>query len=140
MTLQAILLPVFVQIALTFALLFWMGRARLAAFKAGQLRIGDIALGQPAWPQQPTQIANTFHNQFETPVLFYVAVLIAITIRKADLFFVVASWLYIATRLGHAWIYTHSNHVPSRFRVYLAGVVCLIALWVRLALGLYLQL
>ena len=37
----------------------------------------DIALGQPDWPERPTQFGNAFHNQFELPVLFYVLTILA---------------------------------------------------------------
>ena len=48
MSLQMILLPVFVQVALTFALLLWMARLRTASVSSGETRMRDIALGQPA--------------------------------------------------------------------------------------------
>jgi hypothetical protein len=133
MSIQAVLLPVFVQVALTFALLFWMGSARVAALKGGKVKIRDIALGQPAWPERETQIANCFHNQLQVPVLFYVLAALALITRKADLLFVVLSWLFVLLRLGHAWIHVSSNHVPTRFYWYLAGAVVLLAMWIVFA-------
>ena len=47
MPIQFVLLPLFVQVALTFVLLFWMGRSRLGAIKRKETRITDVALGQP---------------------------------------------------------------------------------------------
>jgi hypothetical protein len=38
MSLQAVLFPVFVQVALTFALLFWLGPSRVAAVRRGEVR------------------------------------------------------------------------------------------------------
>ena len=32
----------------------------------------DIALSNEAWPDDLKKVANNMHNQFETPVLFYV--------------------------------------------------------------------
>ena len=70
MTIQAVLLPLFVQVVLTFVLLCWMAYAARRRF---QDRRGDgprdIALREPNWPQRATQIGNAFHNQFELPVL-----------------------------------------------------------------------
>jgi hypothetical protein len=105
MSVPAILAPVFAQVGLTFLLLLWMGRARVAALKAGEVRIRDIALAQRAWPERVTKIGNAFANQFETPVLFYALVALALITRKADLLFVVMSWLWVVARLAHAYVY-----------------------------------
>lgn len=133
MTIPAILAPLFVQVALTFILLFWMGRLRIAAVRSGEVRIGDIALAQRAWPDRVTQVANAFHNQFELPVLFYTLVALALFTRKADLLFVVMSWIYVATRLGHAFVYTTSNDIRLRFGVFLVGAVVLVLMWIVFA-------
>jgi hypothetical protein len=129
MSVEAILAPLFVQIALTFVLLSWMGRARAASVKRGEVKISDIALGQQAWPARATQIANCFHNQFQLPVLFYVLVVLALISRKADLLFVILSWLFVATRIVHAAIHTTSNNVPRRFQAYLGGAIVLVLMW-----------
>src|SRR5436853_636480 len=50
MSLQSVLLPLFVQVALTFVLMFWMGGVRTAAVRRGDVKMRDIALGQPGWP------------------------------------------------------------------------------------------
>ena len=44
----AVLSPVFVQIALTFALLFWMGKERQGAIARGEVWMENIALGEAA--------------------------------------------------------------------------------------------
>ena len=84
MTVDAILLPLFVQVGLTFFLLFWMGFVRIGALKRREVAVPDIALRQPAWPERPTQIANAYHNQLELPLLFHVLVILALFTRKAD--------------------------------------------------------
>ncbi|NEU11630.1 MAPEG family protein [Methylobacterium sp. BTF04] len=134
MTVQAILAPVFAQVFLTFALLFWMGRLRFAEVGAGSVKVGDIALGQKTWPARSQQAANAFSNQFELPVLFYALVPLALYTRKADLLFVVLAWIFVATRLLHAGIYVGSNHVPSRFRAYAAGALVLLLMWIVFAI------
>jgi hypothetical protein len=140
MSIQAILLPVFVQVALTFALMFWMGSVRVAAISRGQVKVRDMALGQPVWPERETQIANCYHNQFQLPVLYYVLVALALFTRKADLLFVVLSWAFVLLRWAHAFIHVTTNHVPTRFRWFLAGALVLLVMWivfaVRILLGL----
>ena len=119
MSVQMVLLPVFVQVGLTFALLLWMAGARRQALVGGETKIRDIALGQPNWPVRATQIGNCFRNQFEMPVLFYVLIALALPIRHADLVIVLLSWVFVVTRFVHAGIFVTSNDLEPA----LAGLV-----------------
>ena len=129
MSVQAVLLPLLVQVALTFALLFWTGRVRTRAVREGKVHVRDIALGQQNWPPRPTQIANAYQNQLELPVLFYVVTILAWSTGQADLLFVVLAWVFVVLRLVHATIHVTSNRVPRRFSVFAAGVLVLLAMW-----------
>lgn len=138
MNVPSVLAPVFVQVALTFALLFWMGRSRLAALRAKEVKVGDVSLGERAWPPRILQISNAYHNQFELPVLFYAAVAFALMTRQAGFVFVILSWLYVLTRLVHAYIYTSNNVLRWRFSVFLVGALVLMAMWILLAVQILL--
>ena len=133
MTIQMVLLPVFVQVALTFALLFWMASVRTGSIRRGETKIRDIALGQSAWPDRPQQISNCYDSQFQVPLLFYVIVILAWITRQADLIFVVMAWLFVLSRLAHAYIHTTSNHVPTRFNAFAVGVLVLLVMWIIFA-------
>lgn len=133
MTVPMILAPLFVQVALTFLLLFWMGQVRVGSINRGEIRAGDIALGERNWPAHAQQIANSYHNQFEIPVLFYVLTALALFTRKADLLFVVMAWLFVLSRILHAAIHVTSNNVNHRFLAFAAGVGILLLMWVIFA-------
>ena len=47
MSVQMVLLPVFVLVGLTFFLMLWMVTARTRAVKARETSVKDIAAGQP---------------------------------------------------------------------------------------------
>jgi hypothetical protein len=130
MSITAILLPVYVQVALTVLLLLWMGRSRLSSLRAGEVKVKDVALGERNWPGRILQIQNSYHNQFELPVLFYVLVVLALITRKADMLFVVMSWMFVASRLVHAAIHVTSNKMSQRFMAFVVGVLILVAMWV----------
>ena len=138
MSVQMVLLPVFVLVGLTFFLLIWMGGARRNALVGGQTKIRDIALGQPNWPDRATQIANCFANQFEIPVLFYLLIAIALPLRRADLVIVLLSWVFVVTRFVHAGIFVTSNDLRQRGPAWFAGVLVLFAMWVYFALKILL--
>jgi len=57
---QAVLLPIFVQVALTFALLLRLGSLRVGLVRAGQVRSRDTVLGKDAWPERVRLISNSF--------------------------------------------------------------------------------
>jgi hypothetical protein len=130
----AALIPLFVQVALIFGLMFWMGSLRLSALKRRETSIASTALDEPNWPKRPTQVANALKNQFEFPVLYFALVPLVIIFQKADLLFVVLSWVFVLARLAHAYVHTTSNHVPTRFRVFLIGAVVLLVMWIIFAL------
>ena len=135
MTVGMVLLPVFVQVGLTFALLFAMATMRTRAIQSGETKLRDIALRQPNWPEHPTQIANCFSNQFELPVLFYVLIALALPLRHADLAIVLLSWVFVVTRFLHAGVFVTSNDVRPRSLAWFAGAIVLLIMWIWFAVG-----
>ena len=129
MSIQAVLLPLFVQVVLTFVLAFWTGHVRVGAVRRGEVHPRDVALRQPNWGRRETQIANAFHNQLELPVLFYVLTILAIVTRQADLLFVVLAWVFVVLRLLHATIHVTSNHMGQRFAAFAGSVIVLVIMW-----------
>ena len=138
MSVQMVLLPVFVLIGLTYALLLWMAGARRGALVGGQTKIRDIELGQPNWPTRATQIGNCYRNQFELPVLFYLLIALALPLRHADLVIVMLSWVFVVARFAHAGIFVNSNDLGQRSMAWFAGVLVLLAMWIYFALKILL--
>jgi len=140
MSVASILLPVFVQVALTFVLLMRLGSGRLRTLSAGKTKVRDIALGESNWPADVTQVGNCFNNQFQLPLLFYVLVVLALFLRKADLLFVIMSWIFVISRIVHAGVHITSNNVSQRFAAYTVGMAVLLLMWaifaVRILFGL----
>ena len=138
MSVPTVLLPVFVLIGLTFALMLWMAGARRNALVGRETRVKDIVLGQPNWPVRATQIGNCFKNQFELPVLFYILIALALPLRHADYVIVLLSWVFVVTRLVHAGVFVTSNDLNRRSLAWFAGVVVLLIMWIYFALKILL--
>jgi hypothetical protein len=140
MSIQAVLLPLFVEVALTFVLLFWMAYGRTRAIRVGELKMRDIALREPNWPPGITQVGNAYHNQLELPVLFYVLTILSLVTRHADLLFVVLAWIFVASRVVHAYIHVTDNNVNRRGPMFGLGAFVLTIMWlvfmVRILLGI----
>jgi len=140
MSIGFVLLPLFVQVILTFVLYCWMAYHRVTTIRSGVVHPRDVALRQPNWPPRVLQIANAAHNQLELPLLFYVLTILSIMTRHADILFVVLSWVFVLSRLGHAYIHVTSNRVPRRGAVFGIGLLVLMIMWlifmVRILAGL----
>jgi hypothetical protein len=129
MSLQAVLLPLFVEVILTFILMLQMGALRRADYSSGAVKADDIALREPRWPIRTTQAANAFSNQFELPVLLYVLTILAWVTRHAGIVFVVLAWIFVICRLLQAYIHVTSNVVRYRGLFFIVGAVVLMIMW-----------
>ena len=133
MNLHDILLPVFVEVALIVVLAGLMGQRRYAAVKAGAVRREDVILGERSWPPRAQAAANAFSNQFELPVLYFALVPLAIITRKADLLFVVLSWIFVLSRIAQAGVYVTTNWIPARTGAFMVGAAALMIMWIVFA-------
>jgi hypothetical protein len=129
MSLSAVLLPLFVEVILTFALMLRMVVLRDSDFRAGTVQPQDIALREPKWPKRTTQAANSFANQFELPVLFYVLTILEWVTRHAGVIFVAMAWIFVIFRLLQAYVHITSNIVRLRGAFYAVGAVVLMVMW-----------
>jgi hypothetical protein len=86
------------------------------------------AFAGKTWGQVATQINAHIANLFETPVLFYVLLILAIMQNYKPTWFVLAAWLYVILRVFHAFIAITSNIVPLRALAFKASFAVLIAL------------
>jgi hypothetical protein len=140
MPIQFVLLPLFVEVALTLGLLFWMFLLRRRDLVSRTVHPSKIAMREPNWPQRTQQVAYSFSNQFELPMLFYVLTILEIMTRHADFLFVVLAWIFVIGRLGQAYVHTTSNRVMLRGSWYGISALALIVMWivfaVRILLGL----
>ena len=134
MTVSELLLPVFVQVGLTFFLMFWMGILRRRALSSGAVKPSDIALRQPNWPPRALQVANAFHNQLELPMLFYAVVAFILITSTNSSIFVILAWIFVLARLVHAYIHTGSNVVLHRSMAIGVSAIALVAMWVIFAI------
>ena len=122
----AVLLPSSCQVALTFAILFWLGGSRFAALKARQVKVACDRARRARLAAAPAADPERLPQSIRKPVLFYVLVALALFTRQADMLFVVMSWMFVVARFVHAAIHTTSNVVSRRF----------MASWSRRVLGI----
>ena len=129
MSLQAVLLPLFVEVILTFALMLRMGALRNADFRSGSVKPQEVALREPKWPARTAQAANSYANQFELPVLFYVLTILELFTKHAGALFVALAWLFVIFRLLQAYVHVTSNIVRLRGAFFGVAAAALMIMW-----------
>jgi len=129
---KIILLAAVAQVALTLWSTVTLGLARIACLKTGALTLGDIALDDTRWPDEIKKLQANNRSQYETPVLFFAGVAIALATGSANWGVAVFAVLFIASRIVHRMIHVGSNRVGKRFKAFVAGLAALAGLWLSL--------
>jgi len=130
MPVQQVLLPLFLEVILTFGLLFWLAPLRTRDVSSGTTRFEDIALREPNWSQRSLQVAYSYGNQFELPVLFYVLTVLAYFTRHAGIVFVVLAWIFVIFRYSQAYVHVTSNNVRLRGTFFIVSALVLAIMWI----------
>ncbi len=132
----ALLYPLLAQVLLTLLMLIALGVVRDRALRAKSVSMRDIALDNRNWPDDARKFDNNFSNQFELPVLFYVLILAALHTGATNILTIVLAWLFVITRVLHAFIHCTSNRVRPRSIAYGVGAICLLGIWIVIVLKL----
>jgi hypothetical protein len=128
--------PAIGMILLTFVVWFYMYYQRITSMRA--LRIGAQRLATPEaaatlLPEMATRPSNNLKNLFEMPVIFYAVCALALALRLEDDLMTGLAWTYVALRACHSAVHCITNHVISRFLLYVGSSLVLLALVLRLA-------
>ncbi|MGL4406315.1 MAG: MAPEG family protein, partial [Notoacmeibacter sp.] len=131
----AILWPVFVQAFATIALYIVMSRVRVAAVKAGKVEARAFKY-MDGEPEELRNYTRALANQFESPVLFYTACILAYITGTANIAVLVLAWGYALAKLGHVYVHATANRLKHRRPTFIVAFGCLILLWGVLAVSL----
>ena len=125
---QHLLLPAFVQFALTVYVLIRQGLGRVRAVRSGQVKLADVDT-KSAYTESVQKFANNYVSQFELPVLFYVILVFALSTELVDYVLIGLAWAFAGSRLVHTFEHTGRNRIATRFKVFVAGLVFLSGMW-----------
>ena len=131
-----IFLPVLAHVVLIFMLYIYLGIVKSKAVKEGTIDRKKAALDPKAWPEPVVKVINNLGNQFESTIIFYIISIIYYLTNNVDSLLISVMSLYVLTRYMHTYIHVTSNFVPYRFKLFLVGVLILLALTVWLILKL----
>ncbi len=132
---KPLLMPLLALVFLTFLVWVYMYVTRLSEIKRKSINPQNLDTrvhGQALLTDSPAQ-ADNLKNLFELPVLFYVAVMLALVLMIQDRFLVQLAWGYVALRYIHSLVHCTYNRVMHRFTAYAASCLILMLIWARLA-------
>lgn len=136
---EPLLVPLFLQVLLTFFVWFKMYVTRIREMRDKGIdpqQLATRAEGREILTASAAE-ADNFKNLFEMPVLFYTAILLALLLLMQDPVLVILAWLYVGLRIIHSLIHTTYNIVMQRFWVYIFSCAALFAMWLRLAWNIF---
>jgi hypothetical protein len=131
---KPLLIPLLAQVALSFIIMFTMYRKRVAEMKSKRIHPQRIKTRSNVHGVLPDSesAANNYANLYESPVLFYTAILLTLILMLQDNVLVALSWVYVISRYIHSFIHVTYNRVMHRFTVFIFSSFILFAIWVRL--------
>lgn len=134
---NAILLPVFGMVLLTFVVWLQMYVVRLNEARKNKIAIDDLTPFNPNLPRAFITSGDNLRNLFELPVLFYLAAVLLLILHLDDAIHVWLGSAFFALRCVHSFIHTTYNRVTHRFVVYFLSSLILWVMWLRLALQIF---
>ncbi len=128
--------PVLVQMLIPIVVILVNGKRKAADVKAESVDLAKAAMDNEAWSLPVILTSKNLANQFQFPILFYVVCMILASIDAVSTTVLVAAWLFVATRIVHAYVHITTNYVPVRMNSFIVGVLILIVMIVLAALAL----
>lgn len=131
---KPLLLPLLAQVLLTFIVMYIMGRKRVNEINKMKIhpQRTDVRSHAREVFKESEAAADNFHNQLESPILFYVVILLTLILMVQDYVIVVLAWTFVGLRYIHSFIHITYNRVLHRFSVFVFSSLVLFALWFRL--------
>lgn len=128
--------PMAAMVLLTFISLLRLLRARIRAVKTGEADAGFYKTYQEGKePRAVAQLSRQVANLFESPTLFYAACVTGMLTGQNAMILVALAWVYVVTRLIHAYIHTGSNRLLPRMGSYIFSCLVLLGMWTTLVVG-----
>ena len=134
---KIILYPLVAMVVLTLMVAATMLRRRIGAMKARRIHPQKVATSmQMATLIEDTRASDNFRNLFETPVLFYLAIVVIYAARLGRVAYLNLARLYVASRCVHSFIHCGPNIVMQRFYAFGTGFAILLVMWGLIAYDL----
>ncbi len=128
-----ILYPLFAMVLFSCAVGIILLKLRVRAVANKELKVSYFELNRGGTaPDYLARATELYNNVYETPVLFYAAILLMFSLKQVDVIYIALAWAYIVSRLVHACILLGYNNVLHRRNAFLVSFLVLVIIWIRL--------
>jgi len=129
--------PAVAMVVLTILVTFKMFFERKRQIEAEGIRWREVATSSKMNERlADTRAADNFRNLFETPTLFYLALVVAFLTAHVNTLTLALAWGFVALRYVHSAIHCGSNRIRYRLPVFFLACIVLWVFWGVLAFGL----
>lgn len=128
--------PALAMILWIFVVGLILAMRRKDAFTSGAVRPGDVDVSTERYPVPARLASANFSNQFETPVVFFALIMLAMEVNATSYVMAALAWLFVATRVVHTLIHIGPNKLPLRGAIYGVGVIALFGMWIGVLLAI----
>ena len=128
----------FTQVLLTFSIMVIMGRRRFTAARNKVIKMQDFLTMELDKAGSEVRVADrNFINQFEMPILFFIACLTALQVNAAGFVFVILAWLYVGLRLLHSVIHLTTNTLKLRYYSFVVSSFVMLIMWLIILIRIF---
>ena len=125
--------PMFFMVMLTFVIVLFTLRIRLASVRIGEVSLGYYSMVRSEEiPDLVIKTSRNVANLFEVPVLFYAAGVLYVALEMSDSVPVTLAWLFVIARLIHTGIHLSYNNVMHRKIVFGVGNLSVLGMWISI--------
>jgi len=130
-----IFFPLLAQVFLTMLVWLWLYKTSIAEMRKKRIKPQALANHTDGAKILQSVIApsDNFKNLFETPVLFYVAIITIYVTQMVDAMFVTLASVFVLFRYLHSFIHISYNRVIHRFSVYMVSTFTLWIIWLLIS-------
>lgn len=126
--LNSLLYPMAMHVALAALLYVLLTVARAPAVWG----VGRAADGSNPWAAIERRVSANLSNQFEWPLLFYVACLLILQVQVPDQVQVWLAWAFVAGRVVHCLVQIFTTNVRLRGVIFTINFMAVLGMWGRL--------
>ncbi|MEZ7276080.1 hypothetical protein EXT42_18175 [Pseudoalteromonas sp. CO302Y] len=128
----------FTQVLLTFSIMVIMGRRRFTAARNKVIKMQDFLTMELDKAGSEVRVADrNFINQFEMPILFFIACLTALQVNAAGFVFVILAWVYVGLRLLHSVIHLTTNTLKLRYYSFVISSFIMLIMWLMILIRIF---
>lgn len=137
MLVKLLVLLMFVYLVFLIGLGVFMFFARFRAVKTKKIHPSYFKTYQADAPDHLKVMENHYNNQFQVPVLFFIANLVAMQTQSVSGLYLTLACLFFISRMAHSYIHLGSNIVMHRAGTFFFGILTLLGLWIAILINIF---